>query len=453
MIKYLVLVVCLLVSPAMAETEVVTGQETTINQLPGMTGFTASSGTSVGTGRGCAIGEYCTSGKNEGGGTYSSSFNLQNNMTINQINRGFAMNYGMDVKSHPSNTTVPTCAGNTMAAFDCKDIFKLTVSLFDENTVLQHKFEHQVELTYSGTQTYSYSQTIPENTYAALTGNFEMYGIDAGYPTGYYGPSFSNPALTATYDLITLIETEIIDIIDLVDVTPPDTNIDTAIVDLAPPPPDPEVQNTEAEVEAEMEQDMAPSAPDGMGGMTSPPADQSASDSSYEAPPTSPEQQQQQEVQQEVETEMEQEIQQQTVEPETTVESNETETEPEPETTETETTSEPESESSPQEPKAKTKVVVKKAVKEKIAKKIMKRMGDKGRYDSSNQLRTLVVMQVLGNSKEFFKPTNRLKDTAGFFTTTKVPDAIINPNNFAQYILFGGSSAKHNALTDLQYKR
>ena len=83
----------------------------------------------------------------------------------------------------------------------------------------------------------------------------------------------------------------------------------------------------------------------------------------------------------------------------------------------------------------------------------MKRMGDKGRYDASNQLRTLVVMQVLGNSKEFFKPTNKLKDTAGFFTTTKVPDAIINPNNFAQYILFGGSSAKHNALTDLQYKR
>ena len=138
--------------------------------------------------------------------------------------------------------------------------------------------------------------------------------------------------------------------------------------------------------------------------------------------------------------------------------SNETETEPEPEATETETeatseSEESESENSSQEPKAKTKVVVKKAVKEKIAKKIMKRMGDKGRYDASNQLRTLVVMQVLGNSKEFFKPTNKLKDTAGFFTTTKVPDAIINPNNFAQYILFGGSSAKHNALTDLQYKR
>tara|TARA_R110002020_G_scaffold524_6_gene2641 strand:+ start:1121 stop:2437 length:1317 start_codon:yes stop_codon:yes gene_type:complete len=410
--------------------EIVTGQETTVNQLPGMTGFSASGGTSVGTGRGCAIGEYCTSGKNEGGGTYSSSFNLQNNMTIDQINRGFKMNYGMDVKSHPSNTTVPTCAGNTMAAFDCKDIFKLTVSLFDENTVLQHKFEHQVELTYSGTQTYLYSQTIPENTYAALTGNFEMYGIDAGYPTGYYGPSFSNPALTATYDLVTLIETEIIDIIDLVDVLPPDTNIDTAIVDLAPP-------SAESEMQAEVESEMSPPTPDGMGGTVSPSSSSSSSDqaASSETPPVSQEQQQQEEVQQEVETEMEQEIQQETTEPEpepeTAVASNEPEeTEPEP-----------------------VKVVVKKAVKEKIAKKILKRMGDKGRYDASNQLRTLVVMQVLGNSKAFFAPKVKLQDTAGFFSDARIPDSTIKSNNFAQYIMFGGSSAQHDALTALQYKR
>ena len=43
--------------------------------------------------------------------------------------------------------------------------------------------------------------------------------------------------------------------------------------------------------------------------------------------------------------------------------------------------------------------------KEVAAKKILKKMGDKGRYDSANQLKTLIVMQVLGNSKSFFDVT------------------------------------------------
>ena len=38
-------------------------------------------------------------------------------------------------------------------------------------------------------------------------------------------------------------------------------------------------------------------------------------------------------------------------------------------------------------------------------------MGDKGRYDETNQLKTLVVMQVLGNTKTFFDTQKTLQDT------------------------------------------
>ena len=82
----------------------------------------------------------------------------------------------------------------------------------------------------------------------------------------------------------------------------------------------------------------------------------------------------------------------------------------------------------------------------------MKRMGDKGRYDAANQMRTLIVMQALGNSKKFFDPVSRLKDTPGFFTGKTIPDSVINGNNFAQYVLFGGSTIRHSALVDSQYK-
>jgi len=79
------------------------------------------------------------------------------------------------------------------------------------------------------------------------------------------------------------------------------------------------------------------------------------------------------------------------------------------------------------------------AKKEVAAKKILKNMGDKGRYDSANQLKTLIVMQVLGNSKSFFDSQQSLNDIEGFFTDNIIPDAELTTNNIAQYFLFAGS--------------
>jgi len=102
--------------------------------------------------------------------------------------------------------------------------------------------------------------------------------------------------------------------------------------------------------------------------------------------------------------------------------------------------------------KPKTKVEKKQEAKEKAASKIVKKMGDKGRYDDSNQLKTLVVMQVLGNTKTFFDNQTQLQDTAGFFDNRTVPDNVISDNNYSAYIMFGGSDASHNALTGSQYR-
>ena len=102
--------------------------------------------------------------------------------------------------------------------------------------------------------------------------------------------------------------------------------------------------------------------------------------------------------------------------------------------------------------KPKTKTEKKQEAKQKAASKIVKKMGDKGRYDDSNQLKTLVVMQVLGNTKTFFDDQAQLQDTPGFFDNKTIPDTTISDNNYSAYIMFGGSDAAHNALTESQYR-
>jgi hypothetical protein len=91
--------------------------------------------------------------------------------------------------------------------------------------------------------------------------------------------------------------------------------------------------------------------------------------------------------------------------------------------------------------------------KEKAAKKIVEKMGDKGRYDSQNQLKTLIVMQVLGNTKTFFESQQQLNDRAGFFTDESLPDTVISDNNIAGYFLFAGSEGLMNEMVMQQWQK
>jgi outer membrane biosynthesis protein TonB len=51
------------------------------------------------------------------------------------------------------------------------------------------------------------------------------------------------------------------------------------------------------------------------------------------------------------------------------------------------------------------------SAKEKAATKIVKKINDKERYDESNQMKTLIVMQILGNTKTFFDSQSTIVDT------------------------------------------
>ena len=439
-------------SNAQTQTEIVTGQETSPNYIPEMGDHTRSGGTKVNTGtgtsQGCKSGNFCTAGKQGPGGTYSSTFDLEENMTIDQINRGFTMDYGMDVDSHVSNSTLASCVnGNVMQNSDCRDIFKLTVKLFD-GTVQKHSFVHEVELDFTGERNFSFNQTIPQNTYSSLTGTWDMFGIDAGFGNKFFGPAFDAPFLTTTFDLVTIIETEIIDVLNTTDIL--DTNVPEPV----------EITNIEVEVEAPSGQQMATLEMEVQTEMTmempaemAPPTETATTEPEIEVA----------EVNSEIEAEMQNEptTSESSTEAEPqggTESSNESEPESteadgeEPRTTEaasTEESEETQSESSSVKPKA--KVAKKTSAKQKAARKIVKRMGDKGKYDSQNQLKTLIVMNVLGNSKKFLiQPT--IPQPTGFFTDSKMPDAQLPENNVAAWILMGGSNQRMNELVDSQYK-
>jgi outer membrane biosynthesis protein TonB len=119
--------------------------------------------------------------------------------------------------------------------------------------------------------------------------------------------------------------------------------------------------------------------------------------------------------------------------------------------TETASTDEPEEQQEEQAEPAQKKTVAQK-VKEKVAKKIMSKMNDKSKYDSTNQVRTLAVMGVLGNSRSFFGTQATLQDTPGFFSGATIPDSTLPTNNIAQYLMFGGSSQAHSEIVNSQWR-
>ena len=116
-----------------------------------------------------------------------------------------------------------------------------------------------------------------------------------------------------------------------------------------------------------------------------------------------------------VETEVEAEIQMEmeeveVVEPEpeeTTEEPQEEQPEPEPEKPQTSQKEEDQKETVEEEKSSEPKV----SEKEKAATKIVKKIDDKERYDDAAQTKTLIVMQILGNTKTFFDAQSTIVDT------------------------------------------
>ena len=372
--------------------------------------------------------QYQTGHKNNPG-TYDKDFDLESQMTISDINAGFDLDYGVTVNSHSSNARLNSC-GSVTQNRDCRDIFKLTITLFDTNEQV-HLFEHEVELDFSGNRNYAYNQVIQPNDYQSLTGNFELYGVDAGYPSGWYGPKFSDPYLTTSWQVVDIINQEILDLLEHSDIL--DT-VEFDTVDVVVESPQGEIMDTMT-IEVEQNMDIAMEI-----------------ETSMDIP--------------EIEVEELPEISMEIEEMSNVEESNlEGETQQtgggQEESTDNEGPNEVVADNEVQQDNEggrtnenssenrRERVV--QSAKQKVASKIVKNMGDKGRYDETNQLKTLVVMQVLGNTKTFFDTQKALQDTENFFETTTVPDNTISDSNYAQYIMFGGSDAAHSALVDSQY--
>ena len=387
-----------------------------------MDSFDRDSGTRINNG------QYQTGHKNKPG-TYDKDFDLESQMTISDINAGFDLDYGVTVNSHSSNARLNSCSSITQNS-DCRDIFKLTITLFDTNEQV-HLFEHEVELDFSGNRNYAYNQVIQPNDYQSLTGNFELYGVDAGYPSGWYGPKFSDPYLTTSWQVVDIINQEILDLLEHSDIL--DT-VEFDTVDVVVESPQGEIMDTMT-IEVEQNMDIAMEI-----------------ETSMDIP--------------EIEVEELPEISMEIEEMSNVEESNlEGETQQtgggQEESTDNEGPNEVVADNEVQQDneggrtnenssESRRERVVQSA-KQKVASKIVKNMGDKGRYDETNQLKTLVVMQVLGNTKTFFDTQKALQDTENFFETTTVPDNTISDSNYAQYIMFGGSDAAHSALVDSQY--
>ena len=155
-----------------------------------------------------------------GGQITSERFEMGLDMTVAEIQAGFTLNYGVDVMSHKSNVTVPLCSAT---GGDCKDVFRITVRLYGQNTSNQGEgqfqtFTNHVTLNYNGTQTHSFtgdvgSGVLTNNNITEVWGDMELWGVDAGYHSGYYGPVFSDPFMTLTYDAVTQITQTITQII------------------------------------------------------------------------------------------------------------------------------------------------------------------------------------------------------------------------------------------------
>jgi len=202
------LVVCSLVYPSYSDAQ---ETETTKNLLTNP-GFEASTNTenvpgwdTSGEGFVCDTcgpygGNAIQSGnESTGGGTVSQTIDLFDEMSQDQVNAGFDIEYGGDIFSNSSNAYAPSCSATKG---DCRDTFSITLTINDASGNQLHKFEHEYEeITWTGwdTSTYDFSQTIPENNYTSALATLEFFGIDSGYTSGTYGPALDNAFLNLTY--------------------------------------------------------------------------------------------------------------------------------------------------------------------------------------------------------------------------------------------------------------
>ena len=435
--------------------------KTTGNVAGSMANMTASGGTSYGTGSGCQQGKYCTSGTQGGGGTYTSSFNVP--LTEKEVNKGFTLNSGITINSHVSNSYLDSCT-NVMQSGDCRDVYKLTITLSDDGTVVE-TFIHEEELTWSGIKDFTYTDTVAENSYGVLSGVFSLYGIDAGYPYGFYGPQFSDPSLTIDYQtvLVQQQDTDIINqnetivqeqVIEIAEVALPTTTTTTSTA----PPTTPSISNMPANTStggnasetaptADIEAPSAPETP------TAPTVEANTAPSDAESTTEA-----------QAEAEIEAEAGNNESTGDTTTEASSTSENSSEANEESAATSASESSggtSGAAKPSSGPKAASKasKSTKTKVrmsparaAQVVVSRIAPSQRYGTNAQTVTMVAMGMIAQTSGLLKQKG-LPDGVKFWDARGVPDgpSLVDPSQ--SYVFFGTSNGAHDALVESQWRK
>ena len=257
----------------------------------------------------------------------------------------------------------------------------------------------------------------------------------------YFEPEFDEPDMEMSYETVEMemeFEFEMDFEMPEMDFEMPDINMDEMEV---------AVMDIEMEMEMEFEMEMDMEMPD----LELPDPDMEMPEPEMEPEPMPEPEMEEPESQPEMEEVKDEPIEEPTEEPQEDV-AEEPENKESVSETETDEDQPEDMEESEDKSEAEEKPVKKQEQKEKAAKKIVKKMGDKGRYDSTNQTKTLIVMQVLGDTKTFFDTQQQLEDRVGFFTDMIIPDTKIEDNNIAGYFLFVGSDGLMNQIEESQWQ-
>ena len=482
----------LLCFPASAE------ELTTDNLVPGISEFTTSGGTSFGTGAGCSSGAYCTSGTTGGGGTYTSSFDV--GLTQAELNQGFTLNSALTVSSHQSNSVLSSCSDGVLQSGDCRDIFRLTVTLLDNGTAVE-SFVHSEELDFTGLQDFSFTDVVATNSYGVLTGLFELFGIDAGFPSGFYGPQFSNPSLTIDYQTAFVQEEVLTAITEQIETQTQDIIQVAVTIDATPvaPPPLAEPVITLAAFDTTTTSAPAVDVPPSVTVVDVPAPTEtlapiSLPSAAAPAPPEAPaapviepiapssETQQAQESQAEAQIEAAVEAppapEPEAAAPEPTVEAAapepepaEAAVEPEPAEPETEATAEateqpePKAASKSTKPAARRKVATASLSKVSVAavsvpvtpamaaQTVVDAIAPSQKYGAAAQTVTLIAMGIIAQNRGLFKGPGIPDAAATFFSTATIPDGPSMVDRMTNYRIFGQANAAHSALIESQWSK
>ena len=262
----------------------------------------------------------------------------------------------------------------------------------------------------------------------------------------YFEPEFEEPDMEMSYETVEMemeFEFEMEFEMPEMDFEMPDINMDEMEV---------AVMDIEMEMEMEFEMEMDMEMPD----LELPEPEMEMPEPEMEPEPMNEPEMEEPESKPEMEEVKDEPIEEPTEEPQEDVaeepENEESVSETETDEDQPEDMEEPEDKGEADKSEDNEKPVKKQEQKEKAAKKIVKKMGDKGRYDTTNQTKTLIVMQVLGDTKTFFETQQQLEDRVGFFTDMIIPDTKIEDNNMAGYFLFVGSEGLMNQIEESQWQ-